>query len=75
MAFSVETVDRILDDKEGVCIEFGPCKDFPDILELSTHGQKNIEFYGKINLALSDEQWLMIADVIIKAVERNKQRT
>lgn len=66
MSHSLETLYRVYDDGEGVCLEVRPHPDFPEgTIELhsnSNPGSK--EFYGLLSLTLVPAQARLLAKAL-----------
>lgn len=65
--FSIEVIRRVYDDNEGVYLTVGPWPDEPSFLALYVEGTKNKEWYGDINMSLSDEQAYKLGKALLDA--------
>lgn len=73
--FSTETVRRIFNDEDGVCIEVGPDRDSLDLVEIGIPEGESRKYYGDLRLALHPEQARQLAAALVAcAVEMEGKR-
>jgi hypothetical protein len=65
---SVETICRVYDDNEGVCIEVGPDSDVGGYVEIRTEG-KSAEYFGATRIAFPPAMARMLAKAILAVAE------
>lgn len=66
MSHTLETLYRVYDDGEGVCLEVRPHPDLPDaILELHSRATApSKEFYGELSISLVPSQARLLAKAL-----------
>lgn len=75
MKFEREMIQRVHFD--GACIEVGTYADAPNTVELRTVGQKNVEYFGAINIPLEPAIAMELGKALIEvaqSVELMKER-
>lgn len=60
-----EVIRRVHTD--GHCIEVGEWPDAPDHLELRTSGEKNVEYFGRLNLAMTPDFAMQLGRALVAA--------
>ena len=64
--YSIETVRKVYDDTEGVCVEVGSCRDGnTGVVSIYTEDKKSVEWYGLVYLSLSPAQARLLATAIL----------
>lgn len=70
--FELEKIFRVYDMTSaeiGVCVEVLPNADFPEKwITIQTEGAENIEYYGKVDLNLPNEQARLLAKAILELI-------
>lgn len=76
MSYSLETIYRVYDDKEGVFIEVKPHPDCPDTaIELrSTGSVASKEFYGEFSVSLTAAHARLLAKALELLAEKMEAR-
>lgn len=64
---SLDTVYRVWDDEEGVCLEIGPDDDAAGFVQFYTKDDASKKFYGEIRLQLLPHQARLVAEALLCA--------
>lgn len=76
MSHSLETLYRVYDDGEGVCLEVRPHPDFPEgTIEVhSNANQGSKEFYGPLSICLVPSQARLLAKALNAVADSLEQK-
>ena len=66
---SLETLRRVYDDREGVCLEIGPDSDSLDLVEMRTPNKESVAYYGEVRLTFLPAQARLVAKALMMAAD------
>lgn len=67
-----EIVRRIGVEGEGYFLSVGPWSEAPEMVSLYTEGEKNSNYYGRIDVALSPDQAMLLGQALIACADELK---
>lgn len=67
--YSTEVLRRVYNDTDGVYLQVGPDSDGLDLVQLSTPGKDNEEYYGMIRLVVTPEQAKLLGLALIDTAD------
>ncbi len=73
-AIETETVYRVFNNEEGVCLSVGPCPDFPGNVLFSTADKDAAEYFGKIHFTTGTTMMRQIAQAMLRACDDADRR-
>ncbi len=66
---STDVIRQVFDEGADGFIEIGPWSDDPGLVEIRTSGERSIQCYGSINLAMSRDFARAIANAILACAD------